>query len=505
MNEKKRTGRLTGWALSLAAVALTCFYPCMFLFARNAGEARASDMLPFFLLFLCTAAAGLALSGLILRNICRAAVMTVAGMLVVIYFSQLSGWVESLAPWLHSKYLFLLFCLILLGLLILLIRKKPDLRGLCGILALTFGFLTAVSFFTALPGLLSASSYSPPETAEAGEIRFQGQKRNVYYLIFDEYGGDENLAFYFGYDNSDFWRELEDRGFSVSHTSRNPESCWTDTLIPNMLCLDYVADDSMPEKVRRTYLEEPLLQTVFLENGYQVNLINHRAFLRLRGARELTEGQVEDTISELLLQHSLFNKIPPVRDRITYWLFRNYRDNYREPLENALEALKGCPGETGGVPTLTISYIQCPHAPFVYNADGTVRDLSTGWYWRDKTLYPGQLRYINSVILETVDNIQRQDPEAVILLLSDHGARVSLHMVEQFGGPRFDAAGETAVMQNMLLCVYIPGMTLDVEGDTAINATRKTLDAAFQTDLGTIQPKTGYILDEKYNAKPGED
>ena len=181
-------------------------------------------------------------------------------------------------------------------------------------------------------------------------------------------------------------------------------------------------------------------------------------------------------------------------------MVRNYRDHYKEPLENALTALRSCAEKTDG-PTLTVSYIQCPHAPFVYNADGTTRDLSTGWYWRDHSLYPGQLQYINSVILETVDNIQREDPDAVILLLSDHGARVSLHMVEQFGGPRFDAAAETAVMQNMLLCVYIPGQRIDIEGDTAINATRKTLDAVFGTSFGTVPAKTGYILPEYYNAK----
>ena len=481
------------------AVVTTCLYPCVFLYSRNAGEARALDMIPFFLLFLGTALIALAVYGLILRNMSRAAVMSCLTMLVVINFTMLADAVERKAPWLYSRYLLVLVCLILILLLVLFLRKKPNLTALCVIIALTFGALTVMSVIMAVPKLLQTASYEDPAEDPGAEITLNGEKRNVYYLLFDEYGGDENLQYYFGFDNSAFYGELEARGFSVSHTSRNGETLWTDTLVPNMLCMDYVAEDDMPEKVRRTYLENPLLARIFRQNGYQINLINHRAFLRVKG-RELTSGQTEDNISEYLFNNSIYCKLPWIREQITLWMFRNYRDHYREPLENALTALKGCADETDG-PTLTLAYIQCPHAPFVYNADGTVRDLATGWNWKDQSLYPGQLTYLNTVILETVDNIQARDPEAVILLMSDHGVRVSLHMVEQFGGPRFDAAAESPVMQNMLCCVFVPGQTLDIEGDTAINATRKTIDAAFGTSLGTIPPKTGYILPEYYNAK----
>ncbi len=230
--------------------------------------------------------------------------------------------------------------------------------------------------------------------------------------------------------------------------------------------------------------------------------MNHRAFLRIHGAAELTQGQTEDNISELLFNRSLYSRLPWIKDRIQLWMFQNYRDNYREPLENAFQTLLDAPATAQDGPTLTVSYIQCPHAPFLFDADGTVRDLSQGygWYWKDESLYPAQLQYVNAMILQAVDHIQAQDPEALIFLMSDHGARVPLHMVEQFGGPRFDAEKETPVMQSTLCCVCIPGQTLDIEGDTCINAVRKALDAAFGTSLGTVTPKTGYVLPDYYNA-----
>lgn len=47
------------------------------------------------------------------------------------------------------------------------------------------------------------------------------------------------------------------------------------------------------------------------------------------------------------------------------------------------------------------------------------------WYWKDESLYPQQLQYINSVILATVDDIQKKDPGAVIRCcrIMEHGFR----------------------------------------------------------------------------------
>lgn len=493
------------WGPALCSVLLTCFYPCIFIYSQNAGEARAADMLPFFGLFLFTAAVILAMLGLIFRDVGRAAFTACLAMLVVINFSLVADGIKALLPWFYAKYQLVLVVLLGLGLIVLLFQKKPNMQVGCILLSLLFGAMSLVSFLTAIPKLLATASDSKTTEEQSITEIIETDKPNVYYLLFDEYGGDENLMTYFGFDNSAFYKALEERGFSISRSSYNTESCWTDTLVPNLLNLDYVVDDSMTEKARREYLERPYLAEILQENGYSVNMINHRAYLRVEGARELTENQVEDNISEYLLENSLFSKIDCFDTLINRRIFVSYRDNYLGPLNNCFQQLKNCWQEAKSGPTLTMSYIQSPHAPFVFNADGTVRDLTTGWYWKDETLYPGQLQYLNGVILEAIDNIQNNDPNALILLLSDHGARVPLHMVEQFGGPRFDAEKETPVMQSALCCVYVPGKVLDIEGMTGINATRTALNAAFGMNLELVTPKTGYVLPEIYNAKEEPD
>lgn len=494
--------KLKTWLPAILAVVLTCLYPCVFIFSRNAGEARVVDALLFLGIFLATAAVILAVMGAVFRDVSRAAFVTCLAMLVVINFSLVADAVTGVLPWLLAKYQLAVILLLGLGLIILLLRKKPNMNAGCIILALTFGSMSLVSVFTAVPKIISAVSYT--REAEARETvveeTIRGDKPNVYYLLFDEYGGDENLQFYFDYDNSGFYQELEKRGFSVSRTTYNTESCWTDTLVPNLLNMDYVTSDEMPEKARREYLVNPYMVQMLRENGYGVNVINHRAYLRVEDANELTEGQVEDNISEYLLENSLFFKIDYLYNRINRLLFEDYRDNYAGPLNECFAALIDCWQETDG-PTLTLSYIQAPHAPFVYNSDGSLRDMSNAWYWKNVTLYPGQLEYVNTLILQAVDNIQKNDPTAVILLMSDHGARVPLHMVEQYGGPRYDAEVQTRIMQSALCAVCVPGQTLDIEGQTGINAARTVFNSVFGMELEMIPEAEGYVLPEQYNAR----
>ena len=499
---KTLRGHLKSWAAGLAAVILTSLYPCIFIYAQNAGEASLGDTRLFAGIFLLTALGILLVTGLIFRNMSRASFMTCLGMLVVINFTMVSQGIKGKLPWLRDRYQLLLIGLILLLILILLLKKKPNMTAGCGIIALTFGALCFVSGIIAAPKLISGATQPPPPDApeEIRTAQFTGKQRNFYYLLFDEYGGTENLDTYFSYDNSDFYDALKERGFSVSESSRNTESCWTDTIVPNLLNLNYVVEDDMTSAARRSYLENPALVQLFWGNGYQVNLVNHWRFFRFP-AKELTRGQHEDNISSYLLQRSLFQQIPMIRKKIEMKIFQNYRDNYVGPVKNAIDALKGCADEVEG-PTLTVSYIQCPHAPFVFHKDGSIQtEKSKYWYWKEPELYTDQLQYINSVILETIDSIQSKDPNAVILLLSDHGARVPLHMVEQFGGPWFDAEKETPVMQNALVSAYIPGQLLDLEGQTGINATRMVLNAAFDLDLVMVEPAEGYVLPDYFNSK----
>lgn len=525
---------LKNWGLPLLSILLTCLFPCGFMYFQNAGEAHLTDFLPVLGLYLSIAAGGFLLLLLILRNGGRAAFLTDLGMLVVMNFTMLCNGIKKLIPGFHSIILLVVCILVLLGLLLLLLRKKPNMTTACGLVALAFGAMLLVNGILALPTIIATVTYEAPvlsaqeeapeqlaapaadeastadavasakETEPAAALsaipqlpvhrqHFEKEKRNVYFFLFDEFGGPENLDHYYGDSNDTFFSALEQRGFSVSHTSKNPESPWTVTLIPNIMNLDYVTNDDVEIKNRLEWLEDPALYRLFRENGYAVELINHEGFLGETGCRVITRGRRGENIGDMIFEDGILSQLPGVEEKLRQDVLHQGNDAYGSLMEIS-RALKESGLSPKKGPTLTVGYFIMPHAPFAADAQGNPTPEEIHYEWRDNQPYWDMVLYTSNVILEAVDNIQKNDPEAVILLMADHGARKPGHIYNQYGGPTFDVALETPYMMNVLCCTYDPENKVEIEGDTCINTIRKTLDAAFGTQLGTLTPPPDYEL-----------
>ena len=92
--------------------------------------------------------------------------------------------------------------------------------------------------------------------------------------------------------------------------------------------------------------------------------------------------------------------------------------------------------------------------------------FATGWNWRDHSLYLNQLEFMNDYILELTETIQTQDPDALIILQSDHGNRYAIHMRQLGEWDDYDPQVENPCMQNSLNCVYYRGKSFPIEGET---------------------------------------
>ena len=498
MNLIKRGG------LPVLSIVLTCLFPCVFLFCLNADEAKLSHIFPMFWVYLLAAGVLFAVFSLILRNMCRSAVMTDLSMLVIINFTMVSDGIKKVIPGFRSLILLAVAAVILLGLLILIFRKKPNLSALCGIFSLTFGVLILVNGFTAIPTLISQATFKmPPPGPErsVSNVEFRGEKKNVYYFLFDEYGGSENLRHYLDYDNEEFLTALEDRGFSVSRTSKNTESPWTVTLIPNIMNMDYVTSDRESINNRVSWLEDPALYRLFRQNGYEINLINQDNFLGTQGTNVLTSGQREETIADYIYNNSIFPQVPGVNRWMERYVLRMESDSALKTMENVRAAMESCHEYVGKDPTLTMGYVISPHHPFVCDRNGEPLPSEAYKDWTTTDYYFEKLLYTNEMILTTVDNILETDPEAIIILQADHGSRQPGHLVDQFGGPWFDGKVENPMMASVLNCVRVPGGSPDIEGDTCINAARKTFNAAFGTEFEMLEVPPMYEIPEEYMPK----
>lgn len=483
--------------LSMLAV---CGFPCVFMFARNAAEVPPSAMLPFLVVFTVNALAFFFLTLIFFRNASRAAFWTDAAMLVVINFCLLAVHLKRVVPFLRDRYLLAVLLVLLIALFVLLLRKKPDLRTGCLLVLIAFGAMTVMNGVMAIPAMVGSHEVRrefaegrEPDEFDLSGVRFTKDDRpNVYCFLFDEYGGYENLLHYYDYDNGPFLRELENQGFSVAYESRNPEAIHTDALVSNLLNLDYVVTEEDSGHKQAMFRNNCQLYRMFAANGYQINLINHVDYLGTSGCRVLTSHQTRRTISEYLMRNSLYNKSRWLRYFLDQFFVSDYGANYRASLDNALEVSLHCWEETQGKPTLTVGYIQCPHSPTMVGPHGEALPFENGWNWRDHSLYLGQVEFINGFIRDLVEQLRIHDPEALILLLSDHGNRYALHMVQLGEIESYDPHVENPYMQNVLSCVYYPGTAFEIEGQTGINTMRTVFSQVFGADLPPIEPLEDY-------------
>lgn len=479
MGQVKRV--LQNWLLPIWMLVMACFFPCAFLYFENIGEASFADLLPCFAFFLLGAGALLLLFCVLLRNLPRAALLSA----LVMAFSM--NYVVIFGNSVPIKPTVLAFALLIAGLAFLLHKKKPDVRPICAILAVTLTALTLLNLCLNVKTLRAKLNYEPENlTLDEAACTFSGDTPNVYYFIYDEYAGAENLSEYFGYSNEDFLTALEQRGFSVSRDSYNMESLSTWTLISNLLNLSYVSNDEMEIGARVKNLEWPYLFRMFDYNGYQINLVNHTGALDEYGTNVLCSTQ-KDSISDLAFKNSLFSRISlcgklydALAQRAEVPTVTGYRDAdvVLQALDAAEHAVQYADGKT-----LTVSYLQTPHACFYFRADGTQQDGRKELDWLDQSVYLEQLQYINTRILAAVDAILESDPNAIIILQSDHGARLTSHLRAAGRTDEAEALDER-YGHNVLNCVYVPNASVDISGLSGIN----TLVTVFNSALGTKLP-----------------
>ena len=112
----------------LLSMAVICAFPCIFMYARNASEVEASEMVPFLLVFLASAAILFLVTLPFFRNASRAAFWTDLAMLVIINFCLVAEFIKRGIPFLRERYQLVIILLLLAALFVLLLKKKPDLR-----------------------------------------------------------------------------------------------------------------------------------------------------------------------------------------------------------------------------------------------------------------------------------------------------------------------------------------------------------------------------------------
>lgn len=465
------------YALTALAAAV---FPVFFLYGQNAAEADPAVALRCVALFALEGLAAYLLGLLLTRSAPKGALA--AGVVLVLtnnfkfIETMVRSWSSALKYW-HALFL----CILAAGHAVWLIRRfcKEELaKTLASVLALVMGGLCVMNLCMSVPGFLAYQDMAGAKKISVDiSENADAELPNFYYIIFDEYGGYDATEKYYGKDGGGdiaFFREL---GFNVSESSYS--GTWhTIFETANLFHMDYVAlpDRSSVTETNKLRRNAPFFQ-LLQEKGYSILGVGAEATdtYGLPSAYETQAGQAETvegkTFRDLLIDNTVFYPSLLRQD-----IYAKRREEDIKSLEFFLNT------DTGQRGQFYLLHIECPHMPFIFDAQGGALNPADSANWADKEIYLGQREYMTQWMKRIAQSLIERDPDSIIIFQSDHGFR---------GNGSEQASVPKEYGCNILNNVYYRGRELDVEGKTGINTLRTVLNKLFGMDYKMLTPPEG--------------
>lgn len=309
---------------------------------------------------------------------------------------------------------------------------------------------------------VAAASQKPPTTTggvddlaahllPSGLPEVTSERPDIYYIILDSYARADALTDQFGFDNTEFVRALEDRGFYVASEATSNYT-YTIQSTPSLLNMHYL--DSLGHRVpgshhqlldiARFHATGAVLRSlgysyIHLDSGVLSTELAPQAdrvvsFTPSGPLVRATTGSISspDAAAAHPLLSSRFIRRLVQTTALRPVLGRQFLLGDTEPYpwwspHRALQMFDflSTPIEADS-PKFVLAHIVKPHDPATFDKDGNYIDDDQGFdNYHDASVpsaYIGQLIYINKLVLDMVDSILRSSPNPpIIVLAGDHG------------------------------------------------------------------------------------
>jgi|TARA_Y100000310_G_scaffold336589_1_gene421557 hypothetical protein len=350
--------------------------------------------------------------------------------------------------------------------------------------------ITAVSFMVFQIGLFYTidPSYDEAQTLldvplfQTGE---SNQIPDVYLLLLDAYSGDITLKNDFEYDNSEFYKQLETKGFFVQKEgfSNYPNTELSMPSIMNMNYLDFIPQlqgkDSVDMRLTQKLWNNNKVMQVFHSLGYEIYSFHGRSG---SSSNMVTENfcrydfDLNAELASALINH--YVPISIIRENLSE---NKHYDNIMCILNTAINF-----ENQTNTPFYMHMHIRFPHQPLIFDSEGNrVSDpISPNRFDSElKDAYLQQLIFANKKTLEIIDSIQQRNPDAVIIVMSDHGGRFGVDWLNPSEMDYFRAL-------NNLTALYFPEKELDIPTYvSAVNVFRIFFNVYFDADYEIFDEK----------------
>lgn len=391
----------------------------------------------------------------------------------------------------RHRYLLVVFLALLIVGWTWVLKKMKNVEITIGVNAIAFILLFVPLFQITSYELRFRKSHPSTTNIEISQPAVSSTEYpDIYYIITDAYTRDDTLLEYYGYDNTPFLKALEERGFYVAYCSHSNYT-YTRLSLGSSLNMAYLQEFYQYDDLSgfEQVIKENLIIRLLNRIGYRIvafatafpptNWTHADVYYSYRdqdqedrlfkaGIREPEAVFIRTTAGlvildvDTLLQERMKELID---DSASY-------DRYMRIKYN-LDKLSTVPSIPG--PKFVFAHITIPHEPYIFDENGDFVPNQT-----DNIVgYRGQVEYVNSRIIDSVDDIlNHSDIPPIIVIQGDHGS------VETVNDYR---------RTNILNAYYLPGGGTDAlyPTITPVNTFRLILGLYFNSNTGLL-PDVSY-------------
>lgn len=419
----KASGRVSwrrpSW-LGVAAIVGVCLFPYLSFLDGNRGEVIPVGRLVTYAAL--TTAVGL---GCYLVALCTTRVaadrLAVPVAVVVLSFFTFAWWLDPDPVESRRVIQILVWSGVTAGFAVVLFRLSR--------LAVMRQWLLFLAAFLPVVPTVAFVSYEiravdPDSSSDGGfPLAMDGDERpNVYHFVLDFHGRGDQLDALVGTDGSMFERQLEQRDFVVA-TGAIASYPVTGLSIPSTMETNYVA--TSPEDLSGGIDEfndairgDSAVVEAFRDNGYEFVYSANGAFSSSDCSRDLADrclspsssGASTDDFTQQILAMTPLGSLD---------LFNS---PYTDPVQ-VVEQLRADPPTS---PFFLFAHVISPHPPYRFDDDCTRKAHAVERLTLDadeeRSQYATEVACIDELMIDAIDQIVAADPDALIIVQSDHGS-----------------------------------------------------------------------------------
>ena len=314
---------------------------------------------------------------------------------------------------------------------------------------------------------------------------------DIYYLIFDGYSSANVLQEIHGFDNSEFIRSLERKGFYIPPDARSNYTT-TPLSLASALRMKYL-HPSIPTLYRiddnevLNFVKSVGYQYIHLDSGHAYTRRNPYADIEV-----LDNNRLKLLLSDYALVLMDSTILPPIASQLHINLGAPFATSGKKRFNENMRYLSQIPDMPG--PTFTFNHSIPPHPPYVFDRHGNQPQDAAYQFDPAKAVWPSkeytdQIFYINKSIEELVDGIFERSPtEPIIIIQGDHGSGSLANSPGSEDAPSLRAFERTGILNAYYLPEYCRSALYP--SITPVNTFRLVFDACLGGDFDLLDDQS---------------